>query len=111
MNEQFATDKKSHILKHLSENPRVYASLSCKSSCNESCFGFIDYASSAFILKVKEALHNNWLKPELHRQAGHVSKYHFSLTQFLYLLVFTHILLFTFFISITTFFLLIYRQH
>ena len=67
MNEHLVTDKKCHIMKHLLENS------TCKSLCNESCFEFIDHASSTFSLKVKEALYINWLKPALKKQKEHVS--------------------------------------
>lgn len=40
----------------------------CKNLCDESCFQVIDYASSPFRLKIKEALHINWLKPNLNKQ-------------------------------------------
>ena len=40
---------------------------------DEGCFQIIDYASSPFRVKVKEALHINWLKPDLKKQKEHVS--------------------------------------
>ena len=61
------TDKKSDIMKHLLENK------TCKSLCDKSCFQVIDYASSPFRWKVKEALHINWLKFDLNKQKEHVS--------------------------------------
>ena len=61
------TDKKSHIMKHLLENK------TCKNLCDKSCFQVIDYASSPFRLKVKEALHINWLKPDLNKQKEQVN--------------------------------------
>ena len=54
------TDKKSHVMKHLLENK------TCKNLCDEGWFQVIDYASSS--LKVKEALHISWLKPDLNKQ-------------------------------------------
>ena len=54
-------------MKHLLENKI------CKSLCNESCFQVIDYASTPFRLKVKEALHINWLNPDLNKQKENVS--------------------------------------
>ena len=65
--ENLATDKKSHIMKHLLENK------TCKNLCEEGCFQVNDYASSPFRLKVKEALHINWLKLNLNKQKEHVS--------------------------------------
>ena len=53
MKEHLVTDKKSHIMKHLLGNK------TCKSLCDEGCFQVIDYASTPFRLKVKEALHIN----------------------------------------------------
>ena len=53
-------------MKHLLEN-KTYKSL-----CDKGCFQVIDYASSPFRLKVKEALHINWLKPNLNKQKEHV---------------------------------------
>ena len=47
--DHLVTDKKSHIMKQLLENK------TCKSLCDEVCFQVIDYASTTFRLKVKEA--------------------------------------------------------
>ena len=79
--EHLVTDKKSHITKHLLENE------ACKNLCDESCLQIVDYASSRFTLKVKEALHINWQKPDLNKQKEHVKYYHFSLTRGLQLVV------------------------
>ena len=57
----------SHIMKQLLENK------TCKSLCDEDCFQVIDYTSSPFWLKVKEALHINWRKPEPNKQKEHAS--------------------------------------
>ena len=54
-------------MKHLLENK------TCKILCDEGWFQAIDYASSPFRLKVMEALHINWLKPDLNKQKEHVS--------------------------------------
>ena len=59
--------KSSHIYKHLEENS------DCKQACDKSCFRIIDRASSAFRLKIKEALHINWLKPTLNKQVKHLA--------------------------------------
>ena len=67
INEPLVTDKKSHIFKHLLENS------ACKNECDENCFAMIDSASSSFRLKLKEALHITWLKPNLNIQKEHVS--------------------------------------
>ena len=67
MKEHLETDKKSHIFQHLKDNP------ACKELCDTNCFEIIDHASSSFRLKVKEALHINWMKPVLNKQKKHVS--------------------------------------
>ena len=64
--EHLVTHKKSHITKHLLENKTR------KSLCDEGCFQVIDYASTPLRLKVKKALHINWLKPDLNKQKEHV---------------------------------------
>ena len=40
-------------------------------SYNSLCFKIIDKANSKFDLKVKEALHINWRKPNLNAQQNH----------------------------------------
>ena len=67
LKEHLETDSKSHIFQHLKDNP------SCRDVCDTSCFKIIDHASSPFRLKVKEALHIQWLKPVLNKQQKHVS--------------------------------------
>ena len=59
--------KASHIFKHLEENPI------CKEKCDDSCFRVIDSDNSVFRLKIKEALHINWIKPELNKQVKHLA--------------------------------------
>ena len=54
-------------MKHLLENK------TCKSLFDKGCFQVIDYPSSPFRLKVKEALHINWLNPDLNKQKEHVN--------------------------------------
>ena len=67
MKEHLETDSKSHIFQHLKDNP------SCRDVCDTSCFKIVDHASSSFRLKLKEALHIQWLKPVLNKQQKHVS--------------------------------------
>ena len=55
----------SHIHKHLSNQH------ACKAACDKSCFQIIDSATSSFRLKIKEAIHINWDKPELNKQMRH----------------------------------------
>ena len=57
--EHIKKDNKSHIFKHL------HSTATCFDSYNLLCFKIIDRANSKFDLKVKEALHINWRKPDL----------------------------------------------
>ena len=57
--EHIKTDKKSHIFKH------VHSTTACFDSYNSLCFKIIDKANSKFDLKIKKALHINWVKPNL----------------------------------------------
>ena len=59
--EHIKKDNKSHIFKHLHSS--------------ETCFDFkiIDKANSKFNLKIKEALHINWGKPNLNAQQNHLA--------------------------------------
>ena len=66
INEHLKT-KSSHIYKHLTEN------IACKEACDKSCFQVIDSAFSVFRLKIKEAMHISWLKPELNKQVRHLA--------------------------------------
>ena len=65
--EHVASDKHSHIFKHLrgSEN--------CRSLCSEDCFKILDSASTSFQLKIKEAMHTLWEQPSLNSQVKHVN--------------------------------------
>ena len=58
---------KSHIFKHL------HSSETCFDSYNSLCFKIIDKANSKFDLKIKEALHINWRKPNLNAQQNHLA--------------------------------------
>ena len=64
------TDKNSHISKHLQR------SKACKDSCNDICFKVIDSDKTCDQLKIKEAMHILWERPELNKQVQH---YNFSL--------------------------------
>ena len=57
----------SNVFKHLQQNP------DCRSKCDETCFKIIDSARTKFTLKVKEALHIQWLKPTINKQINHMS--------------------------------------
>ena len=52
----------SSIYKHLQENPN------CNSKCDKTRFKIIDSARTKFTLDVKEALHTQWIKPEITKQ-------------------------------------------
>ena len=58
---------KSHIFKHL------HSTATCFDSYNSLCFKIIDKANSKFELKIKEALHINWRKPNLNAQQNHLA--------------------------------------
>ena len=60
-------DNKSHIFKNL------HFTATCFDSYNSLCFKIIDYANSKFDLKIKEALHINWRKPNLNAQQNHLA--------------------------------------
>ena len=63
--EYIKKDNKSHIFKHLHSSER------CFDSYNSLCFKIIYQANSKFDLKIKEALHINWIKPNLNAQQNH----------------------------------------
>ena len=65
--EHIKKDNKSHIFKHL------HSSETCFDSYNSLCFKIIDKANSKFHLKIKEALHINWRKPNLNAQQNHLA--------------------------------------
>ena len=56
-----------HIFKHL------HSTTTCFDSYNSLCFKITDKASSKFDLKIKEALHINWIKPNLNAQQNHLA--------------------------------------
>ena len=60
-------DNKSHIFKHLHFTP------TCFDSYNYLCFKIIDKGNSKLDLKIKEALHINWRKPNLNAQQNHLA--------------------------------------
>ena len=60
--EHIKKDEKSQNFKHL------HSTATCFDSYNSLCFKIIDKANSKFDLKIKEALHINWRKPNLNAQ-------------------------------------------
>ena len=65
--EYIKKDNKSHIFKHLQSNR------TCFDSNNSLCFKIIDKDNSKFDLKIKEALHINWRKPNLNAQQNNLA--------------------------------------
>ena len=59
-------DNKSHIFKHLHSTATWF------NSYNSLSFKIFDKANSKFELKIKEALHINWRKPNLNAQQNHL---------------------------------------
>ena len=65
--EHIKKDKKFHIFKHL------HSTVACFGSYNFLCFKIIDKANSKFGLKIKEALHISWTKPNLNAQQNYLA--------------------------------------
>ena len=65
--EHIKKDKKSHFFKNL------HSTTTCFDSYNYLSFKTIDKANSKFDLKIKEALHINWRKPNLNAQENHLA--------------------------------------
>ena len=64
---QIKKDNKSHIFKYLRSN------ITCFDSYNSLSFKIIDKANSKFDLKIEEALHIDWRKPNLNAQQNHLA--------------------------------------
>ena len=67
LNPSFKMTTTCHIFKHL------HSSETCFDSYNSLYFKIIDKANSKFDLKIKEALHINWRKPNLNAQQNHLT--------------------------------------
>ena len=65
--EHIKKDNKYHIFKHL------HSTTTCFDSYDSLSFKIIDKANSKFDLKIKEALHINWKKPNLNAQQKHLA--------------------------------------
>ena len=63
--EHIKKDNRSHIFKYL------HSTATCFDSYNSLCLKIIYKANSKFDLKIKEALHINWRKPNLKGQQNH----------------------------------------
>ena len=55
------------------KNMRLHSTATCFDLYNSFCFEIIDKANSKFDLKIKEALHINWQKPNLNAQQNHLA--------------------------------------
>ena len=65
--ERIKKDSKSHIFKHL------HCTTLCFDSYNSLSFKVVDKANSKFDLKIKEALHIYWTKPNVNSQQNHLA--------------------------------------
>ena len=77
--EHIKKHNKSHIFKHL------HSTVTCFVSYISRCFKIIDKANSKFDLKIQEAVHINWRKPNLNSQQNHLSlTFHHSFCSLLF---------------------------
>ena len=53
---------------------RLQSTTTCFDSYNSLSFKIIDKDNSKFDLRIKEALHINWIKPNLIAQQGHLAR-------------------------------------
>ena len=67
ISEHLASNKYSHIFKHLRGSEK------CRSLCSEDCFKILDSASTCFQLKIKEAMHILWEQPLLNSQVKYLN--------------------------------------
>ena len=65
--EHLYLDKSSHIFKNFISSER------CCQSCSADYFETLDFAPIKFQLKLKEAMHINWEKPNSNQQVYHVN--------------------------------------
>ena len=65
--EHLYLDKSSHIFKNFISSER------CCQSCSADYFETLDFAPTKFQLKLKEAMHINWEKPNSNQQVYHVN--------------------------------------
>ena len=62
INEHLSTDKASHIYKHIHSNQ------ACLAKANPSNFSIIDHDNTEYALRIKEAIHIQWLNPKINKQ-------------------------------------------
>ena len=66
--EHLASDRASHIFKHLQDSEH------CRALCSAACFHVLDHASTGFQLKIKEAIfHIQREQPSLNQQLHQVN--------------------------------------
>ena len=65
--EHLRSDKNSHVYKH------IHAFENCFDNCDNDCFSVLDSASTQYQLRLKEAMHIQWEKPNLNRQVKHIN--------------------------------------
>lgn len=65
--EHLTTDRTSNVFRHLENSPQ------CRSLCSADSFKIVDYASTDFQLKIKEAIHIKFEKPSLNAQVKHLN--------------------------------------
>ena len=65
INEHLQKDAKSNIFQHLQD------SRACNSVCNKDYFSVIDRATTEYQLKMKEAMHIEWMRPKLNKEIKH----------------------------------------
>ena len=68
IDEHIKKDSKSHVFKHL------HSIVTCFDSFNSLCFKVIDKVNYEFVLKIKEASHINWRKPNLNAQQNDLAR-------------------------------------
>ena len=66
--EHLVSDRASHIFKHLENSEQ------CRALCSVDCFHILDYASTTFQLKIKEAFHIQREQPSLNQITSRKSK-------------------------------------
>ena len=65
IDEHCRTDRNSHIYRHLHQN------INCYNNFSKQSFKIIDTAKNKFDLKIKEAIHINFDRPNLNAQVNH----------------------------------------
>ena len=62
IHEHLFTDVASHVYKHINDKAE------CRATCDESCFKIIDSGNSEYELRIKEAMHIQWIQPSINKQ-------------------------------------------